>query len=420
MKRGYQYLMLTGLGALLCLFLSVSANAQRGGGHSGGGRSGGGQSFSRGGGGGGFSGGGRSSGGFSGGGQSFSRGSSGGGRSYGGGQVSSGFSRGQSSGSISRGRTTNSYNGGSFSRGRTTNGFSSPQTQSFQRGSAYSRGGSYSGSPTFRRANPGSYGGGYRGSNGGYRGSVSIRGGFSRGGRYYPGGYGRPYSYRGGVSSYRYSPWASRGGYYYNRGIYSSAYYPRLGFSLGVLPYGYYPFMWGSDRFYYSGGYFYQYDNNQYTVVEPPIGAAVNSLPSNAQAITINGQQFYEANGVYYTPITQDDGSVVYQVAGKDGKLDTYSNPENGYAPENDGYVGRQDNGGGAVQAQPMDDVDQDIAMPEIGDLFYSLPTDSRKIKIQGQNYFVSPDDYYYQETRDQKGEKAYKVMGTPDNAPGN
>jgi PAS domain S-box-containing protein len=64
--------------------------------------------------------------------------------------------------------------------------------------------------------------------------------------------------------------------------------------------------------------------------------------------------------------------------------------------------------------------IEQDIAMPEIGDLFYSLPTDSRKIKIQGQNYFVSPDDYYYQETRDQKGNKAYKVTGTPDNAPGN
>jgi hypothetical protein len=414
MKRGYQYLMLTGFTGLLCLFLSVSANAQRGGGHSGGGggRSGGGQSFSRGGGGGGFSGGGRSSGGFSGGGQSFSRGNSGGGRSYGGGQVSGGFSRGQSSGTFSRGRTTNSYNGGSFSRGRTTNGLSS--AQSFQRGSAYSRGGSNGSSPSFRRVNPG-YSSAYRG---------SIRGGFSRGGRYYAGGYGRPYSYGG--SSYRYSPWATRGGYYYNRGFYSSAYYPRLGFSLGVLPYGYYPFYWGNDRFFYSGGYFYQYDNNQYTVVEPPIGAAVNSLPSNAQAITINGQQFYELNGVYYTPITKDDGTVAYQVAGKDGKLDTYSSPENGYAPENDGYVGRQDNGGavnqdnGAVNAQPMDDVDTDIAMPEIGDLFYSLPTDSRKIKIQGQNYFVSPDDYYYQETRDQKGNKAYKVMGTPDNAPGN
>ncbi len=301
------------------------------------------------------------------------------------------------------GQSNNSYYGGSFSRGRSNNAFS-------YRGNAYSRGGSFNSSPSFRRVNPGyssGYGSAYRG---------SIRGGFSRGGRYYP-GYGRSYSYGG---SYRYSPWAHRGGYYYNRGFYSSAYYPRLGFSIGILPYGYYPFYWGNDRFYYSGGYFYQYDNNQYTVVEPPIGAAVNSLPSNAQAITINGQQFYEANGVYYTPITKDDGTIAYQVAGKDGKLDTYSSPENGYAPENNGYTGRQDNGDSAVNAQPMDDVDQDIAMPEIGDLFYSLPSDSRKIKIQGQNYFVSPDDYYYQETRDQKGNKAYKVMGTPDNAPGN
>jgi hypothetical protein len=394
MRRGYQYLVLTGLGGLLCLFLSVSANAQRGGGHSnGGGRSGGGgQSFSHGGGGGGFSGGGRSSGGFS-----------------GGSHVSGGFSRGQSTnsfngGGVSRGQSTNSFNGGSFSRGRSNNAFSSPQ--SFQRGSAYSRGNSYDGSPTFRRANPGNYGGGYRG-------GISTRG-----------GYGRSYAYGGG-NSYRYSPWSARGGYYYNRGFYGSAYYPRLGFSIGVLPYGYYPFSWGSDRFYYSSGYFYQYDNNQYTVVEPPIGAAVNSLPGNAQAITINGQQFYEANGVYYTPVTQDNGTVVYQVAGKDGQLDTAYNSQNNYAPQNDGYGGRQNvaprpNNDMGYQPQSAPNKQQDIAVPEIGDLFYSLPTDTRKIKIQGQSYFVSPDDYYYQETRDQKGDKAYKVMGTPENTPGN
>jgi hypothetical protein len=58
--------------------------------------------------------------------------------------------------------------------------------------------------------------------------------------------------------------------------------------------------------------------------------------------------------------------------------------------------------------------------MPEIGDLFYSLPSDSRKIKLNGQTYFVSPDDFYYQETQDQNGKKAYKVMGTPDDNPGN
>jgi hypothetical protein len=270
-----------------------------------------------------------------------------------------------------------------------------------QRGANPSRG------LSFRRGgvstpNRGYYGNSYRGGySNSYRGGFgnSYRGGYSRGGRYYPNGYGYGRNY-----AYRYSPWYGSGGYYYNRGFYGSLYYPRLGISLGVLPYGYYPFYWGSSRFFYSDGFFYQYDNNQYVVVEPPLGAAVNSLPKNASAITINGQQFYEANGVYYTLVTKDDGTVVYQVAGKDGQLDTESNAENGYDIVNDGYKGR------ANSSEPTV-----VDLPRVGDLVYSLPADTRKIKLNGELYYVSPDDVYFQETRDTNGNKAYKVTSTPE-----
>jgi len=361
MKRIYQYLILTGLSGMLCLFLAIPADAQRGGSHGGGG-------------------GGRSGGGGGG----FSRG--GGGGSFGGGHSSGGFSGGRSTQSF-RSPSTQSF------RSPSTQSFRSPSTQSFRPAQpGFQRGGAVNG----YRGNGFAYrGGAVNGNRGSYGG---VRGGYYRGGRYYPGGYSRSYSY-----GYRYSPWYNHGGYYYNRGFYGNYYYPRLGFSLGVLPFGYYPFWWGDAQFYYSGGYFYQYNNDQYTVVEPPIGAAVNSLPSNAQAITINGQQYYEVNGVYYVPVTKDDGTVVYQVAGKDGQLET---PDNG-GSQDDGYAGSN------MQQAPSN-------APQIGDLFYSLPADSRKIRIAGQSYYVSPDDYYYQETRDQQGNKAYKVMGTPDDAPGN
>lgn len=372
MKRISKYLTLAGLSGLLCLFLAIPADAQRGGGHSGGG-GGGGFHGGGGGGGGGFHGGG--GGGFSrGGGSSFSRPSGG------------GFSRGSSS--FSRPQ-------GSFSSPRSysprVNSFSSPRVNAYGTPGAV-RGGAHAASPIFRG------GTGYRGGYG------SFHGGYTRNGRYYPGGYG--YGGRA-YYGYRYSPWSSHYGYYYNRGFYGSLYYPRLGFSLGVLPYGYYPFWWNDMQFYYSGGYFYNYDNGNYTVVEPPIGAAVNSLPSNAQSIVINGRQYYEANGVYYMPVTRDDGTVVYQVAGKDGQLDT---------PDQGSY---QDDGGQMVAPPSGSQQQPAVAMPEIGDIFYSLPSDSRRIRIAGQVYYVSPDDFYYQEIHDQNGKKAYKVMGTPDNAPG-
>jgi len=193
----------------------------------------------------------------------------------------------------------------------------------------------------------------------------------------------------GGHGFYGPTYWRTRGYYHYNHGYYGTYYAPRLGFSIGFLPYGYYPFYYDDLEYFYSGGLFYQYDNNEYTVVEPPVGAEVTSLPSNAQSIMINGEQYYEANGVYYQPITKDDGSTSYQVAGKDGELNTNN---------------------------PNGDMDQQL--PQIGDLVQSLPPNCRKISLNGEKYYVSEDGYYYQEARDNNNNKVYKIVGTPDDGP--
>ena len=204
--------------------------------------------------------------------------------------------------------------------------------------------------------------------------------------RSYPGMPGAGGAYRIGRS---YRP----GGFYNAHGYYNSFYSPHLGFRLNVLPYGYYPFYFGADQFFYSDGLYYRFNDNQYEVVEPPVGAAINTLPDNAQSIVINGVQYYELNGVYYQPITKDDGSVVYQVAGKDGELNT------------DGG----DGSGGAAQT---------VAPPQLGDMTQTLPQDSKKISIVGQKYYISPDGYYYQEARDNNNNKVYKIVGTPSDEP--
>lgn len=208
---------------------------------------------------------------------------------------------------------------------------------------------------------------------------VGTRGYVGQGGRAAVGVGGRGYT-----SSY----WRNNHGYHYHHGYYGTYYEPRLGFAIGFLPYGYYSFYYDDYPYFYSDGLFYSYENNEYTVVEPPVGAEVNSLPSNAQSIVIDGQQYYEANGVYYIPITKDDGSVSYQVAGKDGQLDT--------------------NGGSNDQQQA----------PQVGDIVTSLPPDCRKININNEKYYVSPDGYYYQEARDQNNNKVYKIVGTPSDEP--
>jgi len=204
-------------------------------------------------------------------------------------------------------------------------------------------------------------GGSYYGHNhtGGFAGGVSVRAGFSAGGGSF---------------------------YHYNRGYYGSYYAPRLGFSIGILPYGYYPFYFGDYQYFYSGGLFYQYDNDQYTVVEPPVGAEVKTLPSNAQSIVINGQQYYEADGVYYVPITKDDGTITYQVAGKDGELNT----------------GDQSS------------VDNTPPAPQIGDIVGQLPQNCRKINVNGQRLYLSPDGIYYKAQVDTNGNTNYQIVGLP------
>jgi FlaG/FlaF family flagellin (archaellin) len=379
MKRTFKYLTLTGLGSLLCLFLAIPADAQRGG-HGGGG-GGGFHGGGGGGGGGGFHGGGGGGGGFRGGG-----GFSGGGGFRG--NAGGGF-RGNAGGSF-RGNAGGSFRGsagGGFRANAGVSGgrrvMSTPQNRSFNGGIRnYTGAGSTRGFVGGRNAVVGR--GGYSTSRitAGGRGYVSGRPAF--GGRGYVGG-------RGGYNG----PWRDHGGYYYNRGFYGSLYYPSLGLGVGYLPYGYYPFYWDDSQFYYSDGYFYNYDGGQYTVVEPPVGAAINSLPSNAQAITINGEQYYEANGVYYLPVTKDDGTVVYQVAGKDGQLNTDSSDQ-GYSDQGTATD---------IPTHPN---------PKIGDMIQQLPQDSRKVSINGQTLYVTPDDVYLKQTTDNDGNKGYIVVGLP------
>ena len=184
--------------------------------------------------------------------------------------------------------------------------------------------------------------------------------------------------------------WGDHNYNYHYRGYYNSYYLPSLGFECAVLPFGYYPFYFGDEQYYFSNGLYYQYNNDQYTVVEPPVGAEVKTLPDKAQSIVINGQQYYELNGVYYQPVTKDDGTVVYQVAGKDGELNTATTVDDSQQPQG----------------------------PQMGDIVNQLPQDCRKIKVNGQKLYVSPDGIYYQEIVDANGGKTYKIVGLPTDEP--
>jgi len=191
-------------------------------------------------------------------------------------------------------------------------------------------------------------------------------------------------------------------GYFRGAGYHSGAFYrpgfgyygyPHIGFYCGILPFGYYPFYWGSSLYYYYGGIFYApYDNGGYQVIAPPIGAAVPSLPEDAEPIKIDGVQYYESNGVYYKEGVDDKGKKVYIVAGRDGVLNTGDN---------------------------VTDPNASVAYPKVGDIINQLPDDCRKVILNGKKYYVSPDGIYYEKTTDPNGNTAYRIASLPEEEKG-
>lgn len=199
-----------------------------------------------------------------------------------------------------------------------------------------------------------------------------------------PGGRGNVNIARGGGFGYR--P-ALGWGLGFNRGFYGPGFgawgYPNIGFRLGVMPVGFYPFYFGTSLYYYSGGAFYRpNDTGGYTVTAPPVGAAIPNLPKNAHSIVINGEQYYEFRGVYYTAQVNDKGETIYVVAGKDGVLNTSNGSDT-------------------------------TPLPKVGDVIDKLPDSSRKVTLNGVNYFAAPDGVYY-EAVVKDGSTTYRVASVP------
>jgi hypothetical protein len=195
------------------------------------------------------------------------------------------------------------------------------------------------------------------------------RGGFHGGGRI---GFGGGFGYGPRVS--------------FGLGLYRPYYaYPRIGFFINTLPYGYYPFYWGPDQYYYYGGTFYRPYNNGYEIAAPPIGAAIPKLPSNAHPILIDGQQYFELNGVYYKEGVDDKGKKVYIVSGKDGVLNTGNSNQD------------------------------DQRIPQVGDVVAQLPDGCRKVTLNAKTYYVSADDIYYEEFKDANNTISYRIASVPE-----
>jgi hypothetical protein len=152
------------------------------------------------------------------------------------------------------------------------------------------------------------------------------------------------------------------------------------------------PIHCGNDNYYYNDNTFYRrYDDRNYEVVTPPIGAKLPQLPSAAIAVIIDGLKYYELGGTYYVATYNNNNQVLYEVVGVNGELRTNQNDKyNNYNNQNQ-----------PQQNRPIQE----------GDFVDNLPDQCKNITINGQALFVSPDNIYYQQIVE-SNRTYYKVVG--------
>lgn len=66
----------------------------------------------------------------------------------------------------------------------------------------------------------------------------------------------------------------------------------------------------GQQYYYADGTYVLPGTDGQYVVVAPPVGAQVNTIPADAELMTINGKQYFLYSGVYYQAMYGGSGMV--------------------------------------------------------------------------------------------------------------
>jgi Family of unknown function (DUF6515) len=184
----------------------------------------------------------------------------------------------------------------------------------------------------------------------------------------------------GGLSYHYYS-----GHFYRPFGSYFRIVAPPIGIHISILPRGYRQIYVGGFPYYYYGGTYYRRldnKNDDYEVVDPPLGASVPELPKDAKVVVINNQKYYEYEGTYYKEDIRDNSGIWYTVVGKNGKLNT---DESETEPEDNG--------------------------PVVGDIVDKLPDNCKTVVLNGNKYYVSPDDVYYEETMEHNTLR-YKIVG--------
>ena len=99
-------------------------------------------------------------------------------------------------------------------------------------------------------------------------------------------------------------------GYYYWpwEGCYRRI-WPPFGFRIGWLPPYYYAFWYRDIGYYYCCNVYYIYveEDEEYVVVRPPIGAVVETIPDYSEKLIVDGETYFIADAIQYKAVIVND-----------------------------------------------------------------------------------------------------------------
>jgi hypothetical protein len=74
----------------------------------------------------------------------------------------------------------------------------------------------------------------------------------------------------------------------------------------------------GKKYFYYYGTFYIKTDEaDEYITVDPPKGAIVDALPEGYKDVTVDGNEYYEFEGILYKPVISENDEELFEVTGK-------------------------------------------------------------------------------------------------------
>jgi hypothetical protein len=90
----------------------------------------------------------------------------------------------------------------------------------------------------------------------------------------------------------------------YDDRFHHNHYYPRVGYSVTVLPAGHIALTFRGSPFFFHSGVWYRRSGPRFVVVRPPVGIVVPILPPGYSTVVAAGVPYYYADDVYYEQAT--------------------------------------------------------------------------------------------------------------------